>query len=480
MAGSTRLSGLDASFLSLETENAPMHIGGVSLLDLSDSREGFGLEMLRDLLASKVGTSRTFTQKLDPKPFDLGRPSWVDEEDLDFEVHVERTRLPEPGGWHELSELAAFELAQHLPRDRPLWHLLLVEGVDSVPGLPPGSAALISRAHHAAIDGVSGAEILGTLFDVEPRLPPPRPERAQNRGRSRERPKSDETREDLRSLGRSLGSAALGSVRGAASAALARGLRRSPPPMPFSAPRSRFNAPVTARRSWGGLVLELGRLQAIRRAAREEYPATLNDVVLAICAGALRRYLGRAEELPGRPLVAMVPVSVREKDQRGTMGNQVSALLVRLATDEDDPRKRLAAIHRETSGSKRLHQALGARTLTDLTRFIPFSLAGLGARLYTKMELAGRHRPPFNLVITNVPGPQIPLYVGPARLAAHLGSAPVFDGLGLILPIFSYAGTLAIGIHGCRRLLPDPEALAQDLRHSLEELEEAFPDSEQE
>ena len=152
------------------------------------------------------------------------------------------------------------------------------------------------------------------------------------------------------------------------------------------------------------------------------------------------------------------------------MGNKVSAMLVSLATDLADPVERLAAIHKSATGSKIHHTAIGARTLGDVSEFIPFSLAGIGARLYTRMQLAEKHRPIFNLVITNVPGPQVPLYVGGARLLTHVGAAPVFDGMGLILPIFSYAGTLSIGATACRHLVPDADLLTRYLRESLDEL----------
>ncbi len=200
---------------------------------------------------------------------------------------------------------------------------------------------------------------------------------------------------------------------------------------------------------------------------------TLNDVVLTICAGALRSYLLEKDDLPEKPLVAMVPISVRTTDKQGAMGNEVSAMLVPLATDEVDPLKRLERIHRDAAGAKVHHQAIGATTLADYSQFIPFSVAGMASRLYTRMELADKHRPIFNLVITNVPGPQQPLYIGGARLLAHAGMAPIFDGLGLILPIFSFDGKLSIGALSSRNVLPDMERFTTGLRESLEALERA-------
>ena len=210
-------------------------------------------------------------------------------------------------------------------------------------------------------------------------------------------------------------------VKGVVKSGAVWGLKRiKPPPLPFTAPRSRLNVPVSHQRTWSAAILPFARVKAIRAAAE----ATVNDVVLTICAGALRRYLLEKDDLPEKPLVAMVPVSVRAEDERGTMGNQVSAMLVSLATDVDDPLERLRLVHKGATGSKVHHQAIGARTLSDYSRFIPFGLAGAGARLYTRAHLAEKHRPIFNLVITNVPGPQIPLYVAGAKLLAHIGAAP--------------------------------------------------------
>ena len=222
---------------------------------------------------------------------------------------------------------------------------------------------------------------------------------------------------------------------------------------------------------WGGTLLALDRIKGIKAAVPG---VTVNDVVLTLCAGALRRYLKGTGDLPSKPLVAMAPISIRKEDERGAMGNQVSAMLVRLATNETDPIRRLHLIHDDAARSKGYHQAIGARTLTDYTHFIPFSVAGLAARLYTRMQVARMHSPPFNVVITNVPGPAFPLYLGGARLVAHLGAGPIFDGMGLFLAIFSYAGQVAITATSCREIMPDVDVFVRDLEDSLEELEAAL------
>lgn len=470
-----QLTGLDSSFLYLETPNAPMQIAGVSIVDPRTPDGRFGLDQLRALILSRLHVSQTFTQKLVEVPLNLGKPYWETDPDFDIDRHLHRTQLPEPGGWKELSALMAWELQQILPRDRPLWDMLLVEGLDTLEGIPPGAVALISKIHHAAIDGVSGSEIMSALYDVSPHgTPRPEPDTEADTEAEKAPGKVGMLRRaggGLLKVPGALPQALGDTVKGVVKSGALWGFQRiKPPPFPFTAPRSVFNAAVGRGRAWSPALLSLEKIKAIRK----EVDATVNDVVLAICAGALRRYLGDKGQLPEKPLVAMVPVSVRADEEKGAMGNKVSAMLVSLATDLDDPRARLEAIHESASGSKIYLSAIGARSLSDVSEYIPFSLAGVGARLYTRMHLAEKHRPIFNLVITNVPGPQVPLYVGGARLLTHVGAAPVFDGMGLILPIFSYAGTLSIGATACRHLVPDIEHLTRALTESLDDLTAAI------
>ena len=470
-----QLTGLDAAFLYLETPNAPMHIGGASIIDPRTAGGRLELATLRDHLLSRIHTSRTFTQRLVEVPLKLGKPYWTLDEAFDIDRHLQRTQLPEPGGWKELSALVAWEFSQPLDRDKPLWEILLVEGLDTASGIPPGSIALISKIHHAAIDGISGSEIMSALYDpspeprpMPPAAPPEHEELPTKTGLLKESGKH--LLEVPRALSGTLGE----TVKGVVKSGAAWGLKHiKPPPFPFTAPRSRLNAAISKDRTWSAAILSLERIKAIRRSV----DATVNDVVLAICAGALRRYLAARDDLPEKPLVAMVPTSVRTEDERGTMGNQVSAMLVSLATDVADPAERLRLIHGSAIASKVHHQAIGARTLSDYSQFIPFGLAGAGARLYTRMHLAEKLRPIFNLVITNVPGPQVPLYVAGARLLAHVGAAPLFDGMGLILAIFSYAGSLTVGATSSREIMPDVDLFTGYLKTALDELEAAVATS---
>lgn len=470
-----QLSGLDASFLYLETDTAPMHIASVSILDpKKPDGSVLTLDDLRQLMESRLHLTRTFRQRLVEVPLNLGRPYWIDDDEFDITAHVERTQLPEPGGMKELSALAAWEFAQPLDRSRPLWHILMVEGVNGLKRAAPGSIAIISRIHHAAIDGVSGSEIMSTLYDVTPEPREVAPPEELPAGAITVPSKLDLLRKTGGNLGKvrqeltqNVKSTALGVIK----SGTAWGRHKiKPPPFPFSAPRTRLNGKITKERAWSAELLDLERIKTIKNKA----DVKLNDVVLTVCSGALRQYLLEKDELPEKPLIAMVPISVRADEEKGTMGNQVSAMLVALATDEADPKSRLARIHEETVKSKTYHQAIGARTLGGYSQTIPFGIGGLAARLYTRMNLADRHNPIFNLVITNVPGPPIPLYVGGARLLAMAGAAPIFDGMGLILPVFSYAGILSIGAMSCPEIMPDIRDFTRALRTSLDELEAAL------
>ncbi len=462
-----RLTALDASFLSLESAQAPMAIAGLSVLDPRTSRGRLTFEGFTRHLESRLGASRVFREKLAGLPFDLGRPYWVDDESFDLDHHLEHTTLAAPGGLRELHSLMAYELSRLLDRRRPLWHLLWVEGVQGVIDDPEGAVALVSRVHHAAIDGISGAEVLAALFDLHP----------EGRDRAFEAESAGPDPGALARLGKSsadwirtplqIPKAIGAAVKGGAASGLTWGLHRlKPPPLPFSAPSTLFNRAVGQPRHFAPAYLELDRIKQLKSARS----ATVNDVVLTVCAGALRRYLMRREGLPDKPLVAMVPISIRASDENGQMGNRVSAMLVELPTHLEKATDRFDAVVRETRRSKMHHEAIGAETLVDVGQVLPFALGGLAARLYSHWHLADKTRPFFNLVVTNVPGPRQRLYVAGATLLRHAGSAPLFDGLGLILPIFSYAGRISIGVTACARLMPDADLLAIDLEESLEEL----------
>jgi WS/DGAT/MGAT family acyltransferase len=463
------LSALDASFIYLEADHSPMHVGSVYVMDAADVPEKFGYEVFKAHIASRLSCSRIFRQRLVEVPLGLSHPCWINDPDFDLDLHLPRRRLIAPGGRKELMELAAEIFARKLDRSRPLWEFNFVEGIDGVPGLVPGSFALVSKVHHAAIDGVSGAELIAATLDV---TPVPRTIPGIDDWQSEEAPAKlslvanayAHLGDKARELGKFVAETALGSSR----LRKARQVERlDPPPMLFSAPKSPFNVNVTTGRSFWGLDFDFDRIRRLRRAV----PGTsVNDIVLSVCAGALRTYLDSGSALPERELVAMAPISVRGEAQKGSMGNQVSAMLVGLATDVEDPLQRLRKIHANARNSKIYSSAMPANRIAE---FIPSETAAAAVRLYTRTRLGGRHRPFFNLVLPNVPGPPAPMYLAGARVNQHFGMAPVLDGLGLIIVVFSYGGLISFGLNACARILPDPERLADCFRQSLAELEAA-------
>lgn len=470
-----QLSGLDASFLYLETPNQPMHIGALAVYDPSTAPGGF--VRFKDILAtieSRLHLARTFRQRVVRVPFDLDHPWWVNDPEFDLEFHVRHIALPRPGDWRQLCIQTARLHARPLDTSKPLWEFYVIEGLDEVGGLPPGSFAIVSKIHHAAIDGVSGAEITGAIHDLAPdtHVPPPTEPWIADR-----EPLTAElmVRTWLNNVRQPLRFARVLADTVPAVARVTEGLRNERFRTPGAAPRTRFNGTISPHRVVDGRSFPLEVLRGIRQAVPG---ATINDVVLAIVGGALRRYLAAKEELPDAPLVAMAPVSVRGKSLAGTQGNQVSAMAAPLATDVADPLSRLDVVRAGTIRSKALTEAVGARLLTDYSQFVPASLAGLAARLYSRAGLANRVRPVFNCVVTNIPGPQQPLYSGGARLVTQYGLGPIVDGLALIHPVFSYCGEITISFTSCREILPDPAFYAECIEASYHELREAARVSE--
>ena len=462
------LSGLDASFLYLETPKVPMHIGGVAILEGSLSFDDF-----HKYLEERIHLVPKLTQKLVTIPMSLDRPYWVEDPDFDMNLHLHRTALPRPGGWKELRYLASRLFSQQLNRERPLWEFIFVEGLDTIPQVPKGSVGLISKVHHAGFDGKSGADLMTMLFEVSPKpkpVPPPEPKAKQEEvpgpmGLMAKSAYNFLTRPSkLPGLLWDTGKATL------KAGYLTRMHGIKMPTIPFRAPKTRFNEPVETERLWNSAILDLKRVKALRKVIDG---ATLNDVILAICAGALRRYLVEKDELPDKPLVAMVPVSTRTEDEKNAMGNQVSAMYIQLATDIEDPVQRLEKIHINTLVGKLYQDAIDARSLMGFAELIPFGLANVAARFYSRSAIAKHHNPFFNLVITNVPGPQFPVYLAGHKLLVNMGTAPIFDGMGLIMPIFSYNGTLSISPTSASNLMPDLDDFTRYLRESANELEAA-------
>ncbi|MEZ4884381.1 MAG: wax ester/triacylglycerol synthase family O-acyltransferase [Chitinophagales bacterium] len=461
------ISGLDATFLYGETPTSPMHVGSVVVIEGSLKFETF-----RQIILSRIHQIPKMRQRLVSVPLSMDYPYWVDDPEFDIDMHLSHIALPQPGGWQELRDTASQIFSEHLDRSRPLWSFTFVEGLDSVSQVPKGSVAVISKIHHVAIDGVAGAGILSVLYDISPKLkeiPAPKPYNPA--------PLPNE----LALIAKSTVSFATNPLKfpklitNTLSATLKAGVlsrvqRLDPPPSPFSAPSTPLNGIISSRRKWNASILSLERIKALKNIMG----TTLNDVILAICAGALRRYLLEKKKLPKKSLVALVPVSTRTEAEANNAGNQISSMLLQLATHIEDPIERLEVIHENAMRGKAYQKALGAKTLANMAEAVPFGLANQAARLYSRFHLAENHKPVFNVLITNVPGPNFPLYINGHKVLSIMGMAPIIDGMGLIITIFSYNGLVTISPTSDVKTMPDLDTFSRYLRESANELEAAI------
>jgi WS/DGAT/MGAT family acyltransferase len=474
-----QLSTLDAQFLAVESARTYGHVGGLAIYDPSTAPGGrLEIPDLCRLVGERLHLLPPFRWRLVSVPFGLDLPYWIEDPDFDLDFHIRDSAVPPPGTEHQLAETVARIFARPLDRNRPLWEIYLIHG------LAEGRVALLTKIHHSVVDGVSGNEILSVLLDPSregreiPEAPVPRPDRVPSEAGMAGRGALGMVRQPwrmLRSIPKTLphltelpGVTALPGGP-TLSRTVGRFVGRRDPAIleatTARAPRTPFNGPISPHRRFACGQLSLDAVKALKN----EYGTTVNDVVVALCAGAVREWLLERDALPEEPLVAMVPMSVRTKEQQGTFGNRVSMMIVPIATDEPDPRARLRKTHELLRGAKVRHSALPADLLTDATAFIPPAVAALAAR--TTMDILGRTRPPVNLVISNVPGPRSPLYLAGAQLQAHYPVSVVVDGVGLNITVMSYRDHLDFGIVADRELVVDPWCLIEGLRHGLGELD---------
>lgn len=461
-----RLSGLDASFLYLETPSMHMHVCGLAIFDPSTAAEELTYDRIVELTEERLHLAPMFRQRLVTVPFELHHPIWVDDPDFDLRFHIRQASLPSPGGPRELAAFAAHVTSLPLDRSRPLWEMYIVDGLDD------GNIAMITKTHHAAVDGVSGMELTLAMLDVTPDPAPIE---------QPEEPWRPETvPSDLSMLSYAINSlvrqpvrvarALPKTVRGAVNTVALR--RRptepglAPPPAPFQAPRTSLNVAISPRRSFAYCDIDLDELKSVKNSLG----GTLNDVVLAVTAGGLVRWFDAKGEHPDRSLSAMVPISIRSEEQSGTAGNQVSSMIVSLATDVADPVERLHAISASTAGAKESTKAIGASMLQDWAEFAAPALAARAARLYSRMNLADRHRPPFNLTISNVPGPPFPLYSYGAKMVANYPMGPISEGGALNVTVTSYQGQMSFGLHADAQSVPDPWEISDAIQAAAAEL----------
>jgi len=465
-----QLSELDASFLYLESETTPMHIGGLYLFDGSGQTEPLTFGAFRHFLEKRLHLAHFFRQRILEVPLRLDRPYWVDDADFSLDNHLTHQQLEGVSGMSGLTALAEDVLSQPLERDRPLWHVTFVDQLDTDEAMPPNSFAIIVRVHHAAIDAFSGEEVIGTLLEyttesrpsVQPQPWHPRPIPSSARLAAQASVNVIQRPFKLAGIARDAAGAAFHGL------IMQQAGRFGFSSQLFRAPKTPFNRNLTARRQLISHPIPLARLKALKSVIGQG--VTLNDVVLGVCAETLQRYLEQQEVSVSRPLVALTPISVRSKSLRRPTGNQMSATLLSLANDEPDPARRVRVIHRNARVSEAYHQAIAADRLTEL---LPSTMLALSARLYSEFQLAQRYQPVFNLPITNVPGPQVPLYLQGAKLVRQINSAPLFDGAGLVILAVSYEGELIFNFTLCPDVAPDGECLPGLIEESLTAIEAA-------
>jgi WS/DGAT/MGAT family acyltransferase len=456
-----RLGALDASFLHLERLETPMHVGALSVFEgdaFVDAAGRFRLGDVRDLVGSRLHLIPRFRKRIMQVPLDAGMPIWVDDDRFDIGYHVRLTALPSPGSRSQLLALFERVQAQVLDRSRPLWELWFVEGLEG------GHVALMQKTHHALVDGVSGVDVATVLLDFEPEPPPveapawkaepsPPPARllvdtvkeyvagpkalAQTARNAVEVPRRAADR--VGQLARSFGTLTEGSL---------------------VAPRTSLNRTVGRNRRFGLVQFPLDDVKTVRKA----FGGTLNDVVLAGISGGIARVLeSRAELTPGLTLKVLCPVSVRADSEHMTLGNRVSAMFVPIPVSEPDPVRRLQAIQASTADLKEREQPVAANALLNLADYGAPTLIGLAAR-------AGHHQPFFNLICTNVPGPQTPLYCMGGRMLEAYPMVPLSRNTNVGIAILSYCGQLHVGIYADRDHWPDLDVLETGIDESFTEL----------
>jgi WS/DGAT/MGAT family acyltransferase len=476
-----QLSGIDASFLYLETPETPMHVAGLTYFQLPKEFEGSFYQHFRRFFESRLHTIPIFSKRLAPSLYDLDHPGWVDANELDLDYHLRETALPAPGTEAQLEEVIGRLHANTLDRSRPLWQFYVITGLEN------GQGVLYSKVHHAAIDGGAGMAINKALYDVtavprEVAAPPPKP------ASPKPAPSTPTAVDPVKGFADIMGNMMRQQLKmwEAAPAimnAMTDAFLAKPGEMPkalgtlqslltqlptLDAPKTPFNATITRERSYAARTISLGDAKAIAKASG----AKLNDVVMAVCSGALRRYLQEKDQLPDKPLIAGVPISLREPgDTR--QNNQVSGMLCQIATDIADPAERLAAIVRSSSQAKQL-----AGTFRDA---VPQDFAFVGAPIllqlvmmvYGRSGLADRLPMPMNVTISNVPGPPMPLYCAGAKVTALHPVSIAAHGAALNITVQSYMDALNFGLTADRRAVPDVGRLGDYLVEAADELKKA-------
>lgn len=463
-----QLSATDTVMLLQETGNAPNQFGPILICDPHTAAgERITFEDVLDGIEQRLHRVPIFRRRLVQSPWGLANPYWVEDPHFDLRFHIRHVALPGRGDWRQLATLIARLYAHPMDLSRPPWELYVIEGLDDVPGAAAGTVAVYLKLHHAAVDGQEALRLLGVLTSTDPaaRIAPVTaewsPDRLPSRwellGRAlRELPQRPVAGVGL--IGKAIPALAKTAVRAVASG-----------DVQVAIPWTRFSAQVTAHRSYESVLLDFEEVQRVRAAIPG---ATVNDVALATVGGAMRRYLFEHGELPDRTLSAAVPVSTRtERDGRG--GNRIDTTAAVLGTDVDDDLERLRVIAESTTSIRTVRHGVGLSHVARLAEVIPAGLVGFGYRTALNLAAAAGITPVANTVVTNVPGPRMPLYFLGCEVTEMHGTGPILDGMGLIHLVASYRTDLIVSVLACRTMMPDPEFYAQCLRESFGALTKA-------
>ena len=462
-----QLSPQDAQFLYMETENNLTHVTSITIFDPS-TVPGKKVVRFKDIIAhveERLAMSPMLRRKLVRVPLELDYPYWVDDDYFDLEYHMRHSRLPAPGDWRQFCIHMARYHSRPLDMNKPLWEMYVVEGLDSVEGLSPGCYAVCIKVHHAAVDGASMMRFLLSLVDIDNRGTPVMPMEAPDEEESPRPSLRDMARRaagnNLRSPVR-IADALLKNTPGMYEAARSRLRGRRAPGS--AVPMTRFNRKVSPHKMFDAVTFDLDDFKEIRKLVPG---STINDVVLAVCSGALRRYLIHHGELPPESLVAWVPINKRSADAAEAPGNNITAMTASIHTDEADPVARLEQIFASTADSKEAKSGMSARVMTDITQHVPAATQVLASRLILQASQSVRV---CNLFVSNVPGPQFPLYMNGAQQVASYGMAPLGDGMGLFIATPSYDGRMAFNVISSREIMPDIRFFIECIEASHAEL----------